>query len=572
MIQVQKLTAEVLLAAPRRSAAIPNHNGRLALYDVSTHKFGDKTVKEVRVIDLQTRQSSDPGTNHVLMSNEHSIIAEFDGPIEYVKLKKLDDGSVVFMVTGQVGDDGLLYNQEAHQKPSTGRTFDSARIRLASLENQQPYSLWYNKLQQGASGKWELAGHLLNLVDNNHLDIPGSMLDVDDPPGTFDISHRGAVFIAQDRTILDPGEFAPCYSNLVTRTWDNGDDEQDPPKGFEFAGDAENIIMASAKFGRTVLSRLRLRDGETPHILFKQGTASAFYPLKDGQWDDLLVSSSSFVDSSLWQVVNVSDAAVIEIIPLATKAGIKYGLAQDMITEFWNFDEIRSTLLTCWWLKWNMAAWAEQGYIITCPNITGRVGYGREFARRINGEWGGRAFQDLLNLIIFLEKLPYLAQDKAVLAGASYSGYMVSWMLGHEIINKFCCAIWHDGIFNLSSFFLQTDVLYESGNFEGALYPWQRPNAFERFNPARPKLLRNWRNAPPTLVIHSEKDYRCPITEGIATYNTIKGNGVPSRFLIFPNEGHWVLDPENSLVWHNTVWDWVNKCVSGNIKRGDMNW
>ncbi|OAA48415.1 Peptidase S9, prolyl oligopeptidase, catalytic domain protein [Metarhizium rileyi] len=621
MIQVQKLTAEVLLAAPRRSAAIPNHNGRLALYDVSTHKFGDKTVKEVRVIDLQTRQSSDPGTNHVLI--EHSIIAEFDGPIEYVKLKKLDDGSVVFMVTGQVGDDGLLYNQEAHQKPSTGRTFDSARIRLwASLENQQPYSLWYNKLQQGASGKWELAGHLLNLVDNTHLDIPGSMLDVDDPPGTFDISHRGAVFIAQDRTILDPGEFAVSSASfvaldsftlpatgrpkkidlpsgvndcimsnirfspdgamigflhvprgdeygsrlllastnsldafdafsLVTRTWDNGDDEQDSPKGFEFAGDAENIIMASAKFGRTVLSRLRLRDGETPHILFKQGTASAFYPLKDGQWDELLVSSSSFVDSSLWQVVNVSDAAVIEIIPLATKAGTKYGLAQDMITEFWyegaddvfihcfmlrprNFDEIRST--------------------------------------RINGEWGGRAFQDLLNLIIFLEKLPYLAQDKAVLAGASYSGYMVSWMLGHEIINKFCCAIWHDGIFNLSSFFLQTDVLYESGNFEGALYPWQRPNAFERFNPARPKLLRNWRNAPPTLVIHSEKDYRCPITEGIATYNTIKGNGVPSRFLIFPNEGHWVLDPENSLVWHNTVWDWVNKCLSGNIKRGDMNW
>lgn len=164
MVQVHKLTAETLLGAPRRSAATPNHNGQLALYNVSTHRFGDKTVKEVRVMDLKTRQSfqiSDddkvhdavwiPGTDYILYlksgdkgrtqavvvngvdrSSEQSTVAEFDAPIQNLKLKRLDDGSFVFMVTGQVGNDGLLYNEEAHDRPSTGRVIDAAHIRTVS--------------------------------------------------------------------------------------------------------------------------------------------------------------------------------------------------------------------------------------------------------------------------------------------------------------------------------------------------------------------------------------------------------------------------------------------------------
>lgn len=172
MVQVQKLTAEALLGAPRRSAAIPSHDGKLALYTVSTHKFGDKTVKEVRVMNLETRQSvqiSDdekahdavwiPGTSDILFLNsedkgrthvvvasgedpsrEHNTIAEFNAPIQNLKLKRLDDGSVVFMVSGLVGDDGLLYNEEAHDKPSTGRIIDGARIRTVSPNSEVGYT------------------------------------------------------------------------------------------------------------------------------------------------------------------------------------------------------------------------------------------------------------------------------------------------------------------------------------------------------------------------------------------------------------------------------------------------
>ena len=166
MVQVQKLTAEALLEAPRRGAAIPNHDGSLVLYTVSTHNFGDKKTKnEIRTMNLDTQQSfliSDengshdatwiPGTSEVLflksldkgrtqaivasgfgLLEQRYTIAEFDSPIQHLKLKRLNDGSIVFVVTGLVDQDGHLYNEEAQEKRSTGRIFDSCRIRTVKF-------------------------------------------------------------------------------------------------------------------------------------------------------------------------------------------------------------------------------------------------------------------------------------------------------------------------------------------------------------------------------------------------------------------------------------------------------
>ncbi|KAK2605813.1 hypothetical protein QQS21_003767 [Conoideocrella luteorostrata] len=711
MVLLQKLTAQTLLEAPRRGNAVPNHNGVVALYTVSTHKFEypHETAKEIWMVEMKTGESLRilrdeviqdavwiPGTTDVMFlrpgdggrtqavvirgsdaPKDPVVVAEFNAPVQNLKLKRLDDGSIVFMVSGQVDCFGRLFNEENTTRTSTARIFDSARVRTWNvLASDQPYSLWYSTLRQDESGNWKFQGHLHNLVKDRKLDVPAGRVEGQDPLNYFDISHRGVAFIAERREVLDPGEsfvrsayfvpldtftlpptgkpksislpssgpphsslmsnirFSPDGSSiaflhvrrgdeydsrlflastnsldafdvfsLVIQTWDDGLEAHDPPQSFEFAGNSENIIMTSFKYGRTVLSTLTLREGEKPVTIFGEGTVSAYYPVKAGGWDELLVSSSNFIDSRLWQVVSVPHRGVVRTIsPAAARGGPKFGLSRDMVSEFWyegadgvfvhsfmirpsNFDERKTypwVLIPhggpvaawgdAWSTRWNPAAWAEQGYIVILPNITGSVGYGLEFAQRVYGEWGGRPFQDLLNLIDYLETLRFLDQSKAVLAGASYSAYMVSWMMGHEIIKKFCCSIWHDGIFNLPSFVLQTDAIYEGGNFEGALYPWQRPKAFERFNPAQPHRLRKWANAPPTLVIHSEKDYRSPITEGIAVFNTLKSLRVPSRFLTFSDEGHWVLDPTNSLAWHETVWDWMRRCVDGEIKRGDTNW
>ncbi|GJN69705.1 hypothetical protein PLICBS_003755 [Purpureocillium lilacinum] len=732
MVQVQKLTAETLLGAPRRGVAVPNHNGTLALYTLSTHNFDDgKTRKEVRVADLTSdgvpsRQLSDddkvhdavwiPGTNNVVylksgdkgatkafvanaghVDAEHYVVGEFDAPIANLKLKRLDDGGVVFVVTGLVGPNGELYNEEAVEKRSTARVFDTAQIRVwNSLYKEQRYSLWYNKLQLD-DGRWSLAGSLLNLLaDEPDLEAPAGMYDVAEPLSNFDISHRGVAFFARDLTrrrpdegivtlpffvpvdsftlppvskpkpIEMPPDVRPCiggnmrfspdgasnvmflysqpgdlYANrlylastgslaafdvfaLVTRTsgassehggGGDSDEDHDPPGAFEFAGSADALVLESQKCGRTVLSTLKLQDGERPRFVFREGSVAGFHPLREGCWDKLLVSSSNFVDSSTWQVVDISasftrdssseaaaESGAVHVISSATKNGAKFGISHDMVSEFWyegaqgvclhsfmlrpaDFDETKkypwvlmphggpvSAWSDAWNTRWNMAAWAEQGYVIVCPNITGSTGYGLELARGINGQWGGRAFEDLVNLIAHIEKLPYLDQDKAVLAGASYGGYMVSWFFGQEIINKFCCAVWHDGIHNLPSFFLQNDVIFDDGSFDGPIYYWQDPAAFERFNPGRAELLRNWGRAPPTIIIHSDKDYRCPVTEGLAAMNTLQAHGVPTRFLTFSDECHWVLNAENSRVWHNEVWGWVRRCVDGEVKRGDTTW
>ena len=110
---------------------------------------------------------------------------------------------------------------------------------------------------------------------------------------------------------------------------------------------------------------------------------------------------------------------------------------------------------------------------------------------------------------------------------------------------------------------MQTDGSVGGADFKGAPFPWSNSEELEKWNPARPELLKNWRHAPPTLVIHSEKDYRCPITEGLAAYNTLKAQGVTARFLTFSDECHWVLNPENSIVWHNEVFDFIKKYSGG---------
>ncbi|KAF9874649.1 oligopeptidase family protein [Colletotrichum karsti] len=370
-----------------------------------------------------------------------------------------------------------------------------------------------------------------------------------------------------------------------------------PPRSFEFAGSSDALLITTEDCGRVKLSHLELRHGAEATSLVESGVVSAFYPLKEGNYDQLLVTSNSIVESSLWQIVDTTLKTQSKVVSSSTKHGAKYGLSHSMVSEFWyegaddavvhsfiikpsNFDERKkypwvllphggpeSSWLDSWSTRWNLALWAQQGYVLIAPNIAGSTGYGVDFTARIYRSWGGAPYQDLVNLMEYLKPLPYLDHDRAIVAGASYGGYMVSWMFGQEMIRKFACAIWHDGIFNLPVFMIQSDVVDGGPDFAGAPYLWSNGEELEKWNPARPELLRNWKHAPPTLVIHSEKDYRCPITEGLAAFNTLQAQGVKSRFLTFSDECHWVLNPENSLVWHRTVFEWMEKHVGGKEAR-----
>lgn len=158
----------------------------------------------------------------------------------------------------------------------------------------------------------------------------------------------------------------------------------------------------------------------------------------------------------------------------------------------------------------------------------------------IRGDWCGRPHEDIVSLIIHLETVPYLGQSKAIVAGGSYGGLLISWMMGHEIIKKyvfrflletgmlcsspqFCGIIWHSGIYNMATFHLHMDDgFWYDAPFGGVTYPWEDPATFDKVNPTKPELVRNWGNALPTLIIHFEKDYRCCITEGLAAFKTLQ--------------------------------------------------
>jgi dipeptidyl aminopeptidase/acylaminoacyl peptidase len=201
-----------------------------------------------------------------------------------------------------------------------------------------------------------------------------------------------------------------------------------------------------------------------------------------------------------------------------------------------------------WSYRWNPQLWAAQGYVVALPNPRGSSGFGQKFLDEIRHDWGGKVFEDLMNGLAMLEKLPYIDTTRMAAAGASYGGYMMNWFQGHT--DKFKTLVTHDGTFNFYNSFGATEEVWFDEWEHGI--PWETPD-FDKFSPH--KYTQNFKT--PNLVIHSELDYRVPVTEGLSLFTYLQRKGIPSKLLYFPDEGHWVLKPQNSELWHKTVFDWL---------------
>ena len=207
-----------------------------------------------------------------------------------------------------------------------------------------------------------------------------------------------------------------------------------------------------------------------------------------------------------------------------------------------------------WSTRWNPAIFAEQGYVVIAPNPTGSTGYGQAYVDAIQGQWGGLPYKDLMHIWYHIqEKWKYIDMDATVALGASYGGYMINWIQGHEFGRKFKALVCHDGVFSMANQ-LSSDEQYFPNHDLTAPY-WEAEEEWEKWNPA--KFTKNWKT--PQLVIHNELDYRLPISEGLAAFNVLQEQGVKSQFLTFPDENHWVLKEENSLFWHTVVLNFINK-------------
>ena len=210
-----------------------------------------------------------------------------------------------------------------------------------------------------------------------------------------------------------------------------------------------------------------------------------------------------------------------------------------------------------WGYRWNPQVFANAGYVVFAPNPRGSTGYGQQFVNEISGDWGGKVYVDLMNGVAdVLRRSPFIDRNRIGAAGASYGGYMVNWILGHnnDPRFRFKVLVSHDGVYNLESMYATTEELwFPEWEFKGT--PWTNPTMYSRWSPH--KFVQNFNT--PILLIHGELDYRVPIGEGMQLFTAVQRKGINSKILIFPDEGHWVLKPQNLQLWFNTILDWVDK-------------
>jgi dipeptidyl aminopeptidase/acylaminoacyl peptidase len=207
-----------------------------------------------------------------------------------------------------------------------------------------------------------------------------------------------------------------------------------------------------------------------------------------------------------------------------------------------------------WSTRWNPALWAAQGWVIAMPNPRGSTGFGQKFVDEISSDWGGKVMVDINAVVDAVAKLPYTDSQRMGIAGASYGGYAVNWILGHT--NRFKAAVTHDGVFNVESMTMATEELwFPDWEFGGP--PWT-PKARASFAKWSPHVFaHNIRT--PTLIITNELDYRVPVDQGLQMFTVLRRNGVPAEAIVFPDEGHWVLKALNSKYWHESVFGWMRK-------------
>ena len=220
------------------------------------------------------------------------------------------------------------------------------------------------------------------------------------------------------------------------------------------------------------------------------------------------------------------------------------GGPQSAVSQFWSY-------------RWNLQIMASNDYIIVAPNRRGLPGFGQEWLDQISGDYGGQNMKDYLSAIDAVSKESFVDTDKLGCVGASYGGFSVFWLAGHHE-KRFKAFIAHDGMFNLPQQYLETEEMWFVNRDLGGAY-WEKDNAIAQRSYANSPHLFVDKWDTPILVIHGEKDYRILASQGMAAYNAAILNGIPAELLIFPDENHWVLKPQNGILWQRTFFNWLDK-------------
>ncbi len=205
-----------------------------------------------------------------------------------------------------------------------------------------------------------------------------------------------------------------------------------------------------------------------------------------------------------------------------------------------------------WSYRWNAQMFASHGYVVIMTNFHGSTGYGQKFVEQISGDWGGACYQDIMLATDYLENLPYVDKQHIGAAGASFGGYMIDWIAGHT--HRFKALVSHDGVYDSHSMYGETEeIWFDEWEHQGP--PWTKRESYEKSSPSN--HVQDIQT--PMLIVQGALDFRVPEGQAIQLFTSLQRRGISSRFLYFPDEGHWVLKPQNSQLWYKTVLGWLDQ-------------
>jgi Dipeptidyl aminopeptidases/acylaminoacyl-peptidases len=345
-----------------------------------------------------------------------------------------------------------------------------------------------------------------------------------------------------------------------------------------WAPDSKSIFFTAPLKSTTAIYEVAINGG-APHLLYNVASADAVSVSHDGK--TLYFDQSSLIHpADIYALTKIPGGA--SAVPLTHENDALISTLTQSAEGFWytgadgakvqalmvrpaNFDATKKypaiVLIhggpqgawgNAWSYRWNPQMFAARGYVVFMPNPRGSYGYGQKFVEEISGDWGGKAYVDIMNGVDKLAAMPFVDGSRIGAAGGSYGGYMIDWILGHT--DRFKALVSHAGVYDLKSEYGVTEELwFPEWEFNGN--PWDNPELYQKWSPDN--FVKNFKT--PTLVTHGELDFRVPINQGLELFTALQRRGVPSKMLYFPDEGHWVLKPQNSKLWYQTVGDWFDQ-------------
>ena len=399
----------------------------------------------------------------------------------------------------------------------------------------------------------------------------------------------GPVFSADGRTLyyramkrpgFEADRFGLMAMDLATKqvreiapTWDRSAD------GIVLSKDGATIYTTAQDVGQHPLFAVDASSGDVKKIV-GDGSISAF----DIAGDTLALTRNTLKSGDQLFTTSLAGAPLRAITPSADEMlkDVQFGDYEQFTFKGWNNETVHGYVVKPhdyvegqkypvaflihggpqgsfgdgWSYRWNPQTYAGQGYAVVMIDFHGSTGYGQAFTDAISQHWGDRPLEDLQKgWAAAQEKYTFLDGGNACALGASYGGYMINWIAGNWN-EPWKCLVNHDGVFDIRSMGYVTEELWFT-EWENGGTPFDKPENVEKFNPVN--HVAKWR--VPMLVVQGEKDYRVPVDQGLSTFTALQRKGIESKLLYFPDENHWVLKPQNSILWHDTVNAWLKQHI-----------